>query len=593
MLVRAPIVTAALLALAASPARAGTALPPQVAAFIAEKAALLERGYRDEDWGGMIDTGYDVLMRVPGEPTTLKWVGIALDQLGARSLGLRALEESQRTRKDPQTKAAVAKLRGTFASVRIELTGVPDDRGVRDDLVAATTPLGRPPASERLRIPNGSEDDRARLAKRIHEIETLGGVPPPAPPLVEDGPGTLAIMYQSVEVSPGARVSLHFDLVPLGYEDFDLSLALKPGGRTLAVGTLRPLAMLLFTGPGAADVLIVGGRSVGAAAATGLPLKAGSYEVDRMHGRNEPPWATTVTVAAGEKKTLALDEPWPELELVGWKPGDEVRVDERAVPVSHGRLAVPPGPHALLLRRGDATLAFEATAAVGRVKRVLLPALVRATSDRSGLVVVLKDQPEWKLEGEASSRQLPAGTLADEAGRLKRAPAKGRYLWVPAGTLDYEARLPRYEPLRQSVQLSAGQELTLNFSEAPFTLQPKWKAYNEALQSRRVASWLLTSAGVALAALAGGGAGLWAYHAGNAQAGYASYLAARTPANVLSDRNYVTAENQQSHIWGGVSLGLGVASVICLAVGIYDLAKPPPPPAEQAPDETPGRRITP
>ena len=174
-------------------------------------------------------------------------------------------------------------------------------------------------------------------------------------------------------------------------------------------------------------------------------------------------------------------------------------------------------------------------------------------------------QPEWKPEGEASFRQVPAGTLA------------------------YEARLPRYEPLRQSVQLAAGQELTLNFSEAPFTLQPKWRAYDEALHSRRVAGWWLTSAGVALAALAGGGVGLWAYDAGNAQAGYQSYLAARNTADVLGARNYVIAQNQQSQLWGGVSIGLGVASVACLAVGIYDLAKSPPPPAEQAPDETLGR----
>src|SRR5262249_23259378 len=158
-------------------------------------------------------------------------------QVGARRLAMRALEESSaKLKKDPQVEGALAQLRGSFSTVRIEVSGLPDDAQLVQRIVEMGDSLGKAKQAERITLPGLAEDDRKKLAARVAEIEKLGGVPAAKPSTVERGAQSVAVTYRQVEGT--APVKLHASLGDLGYEDVDLEIALKPGDKVAARATL-------------------------------------------------------------------------------------------------------------------------------------------------------------------------------------------------------------------------------------------------------------------------------------------------------------------------------------------------------------------
>jgi len=521
---------------------AGPALADDAAAkYVREKAQLLERGFRDDDWAGMIEIGHDVLMRLPGEPTTLKWVGLALAQAGARRLALRALDESLRQKDDAEARRALAQLRQSFTQVRLEIVDVPNDPAVVDALMAMGSSL-QAKGPERPLLPGLSEADKKRLAERVANIEKLGGVPA-VKPTVERGMSSLTLSYKDVEVT-APTVKLHAGLEKYGFSDVDVELALKAGGQTFSSIRLQQLASLTVTGAGAADSLTLDGKPI---AAAGTRVKPGAHVLARV--RNGVSWPSDVTVAVGEKKTVALDEAWPEIDLDGWKSGDQLIVSGHAASAPDGKLFVPPGKLDFTWKRGRVEQALSATAQAGAPVHLPLPAVVHVAGDDSALSVELT---------------TASGPLMLSSGAVEK---------VPAGPLAMTARLPRREPLQRSLTVAPGEDVTLDLPTRAFAKTAATALADEKSQHARKIGLALVGTGVALAVLAGGGAGLYAWQKSVGDDAYASYQSATTLNDLMLFRANVVDASTQQWVWGSVAIGLGAGAVACLGVGIWELTK--------------------
>jgi hypothetical protein len=490
----------------------------------------------------MIEIGHDVLMRVPGEPTTLKWVGLAMAQVGARRLALRALEESAtKLKKDAQLEGALAQLRGSFSTVRIEVGGLPDDPQLVQRIVEMGDSLGKQKQAERITLPGISEDDRKKLAARVAEIEKLGGVPAAKPQSLERSGQTVVVTWRLVEGT--APVKLHASLGDLGFEDVDLEIALKPGEKIVAKAQLRELPRVAFDGPGAAEPFSVDGKPMQAA---GGRIKVGSHELVRQKGGAR--WALPFTVAPGEQKTVTL-EAWPEAELVGWQAGDQVRLGNQQLTASGGRVALPPGKHALKVMRGMVAFPVEVTTGA-EVARVPLPAMLSVSDPRPGMTITIEGVSEPWIPAQGASFRI-----------------------MPPGPVKLEARLPGYEPVRVDQTLAPGQLLPIEMGFRP--TEATVVAGDTRRRDKRI-GWGLTGTGIAALALAGGSAGLWAVERNFADAAYVNYKAATNIDQVRFYQGEVDRSNTASGAFGYLSIGLGAVGVACVGAGIYFLARRSP-----------------
>jgi hypothetical protein len=506
--------------------------------YVKEKSQLLERGFRDDDWAGMIEIGHDVLMRLPGEPTTLKWTGLALAQVGARRLALRALEESLRQKPDAEGKKALEQLRQSFTQVRVEISDVPNDPAVVDALMQLGTPL-LPKGPERIAMPGLSDADKKKLAERVKNIETLGGIPP-AKPTVERGASSLAVVYKDVEIT-APTVKLHASLEKQGYEDVDLELTLKPGDKTVSKVQLHPLASLVVTGAGASDSLTLDGKPINAA---GARVKPGSHVLARVRGGVS--WPTEITVAVGEKKTVALDEPWPEIVLEGWKPGDQVTVGGKPATLSAGKIFTPPGEVQVVWKRGSLPgNTFTATPPA----KLTLPGIVHVMGDDPGLSV--------ELSGPAGPTRLGNNAVVQ----------------VQPGTYAMTARVPRREPVTRTINVAPGEDVTLDLSSGGFRPTAEYARTEGDTRKSRKIGLALVGVGAGLAGLAGASAGLWGWQRAVGDDAYAAYMASNNLGDLELNRSNVTDATTQQWVWGSAAIALGVGGVACLGVGIWELTK--------------------
>jgi hypothetical protein len=509
--------------------------------YVREKAQLLERGFRDDDWGGMIEIAHDVLMRVPGDPVTLKWAGIALAQTGARRLAVRALEESLRQKDDAEAKKTLAQLRQSFTTVRIEVSDVPNDPAVSEALMQLGAPL-QPKGAERPTLPGLSEADRKKLAERVANIEKLGGIPP-AKPTVERGMSALTFVYKDVEVT-APTVKLHASLDKAGLEDVDLELQLKAGDKTFASVRLTPQASLTVTG-GGGDSLTLDGKPI---AATGVRVKPGTHVLARV--RNGMSWPADITVGAGEKKTVALDAAWAEIDVDGWKSGDQLLLGGRAVEAPGGRLFVPPGAKVeLKWKRGPVEVPFSTTAAAGPPVHLAVPALVRVSGDDPALSV--------ELSGPTGPMTLASGSVTP----------------VPAGTLAMTARLPGREPMQRTLTVAPGEDVLLDLSRRGFSRTPETERVEAGNQHTRKIGLVLIGVGAGLGGLAAASAGLYGWQKSVGDDAYASYMAATNVTDVANYRQNVLDASGQQWFYGAFAIGLGAGAVACLGAGIWELKR--------------------
>jgi hypothetical protein len=249
------------------------------------KLRLMKRGIRDLDPAAVVDQGYDVLMRIPGDPETLRWTGLALAHLGVEQLALHMLRTCSQVIDDERVVDAIDKLSGSRASLTIDYVDPPE--GWFDFYRPSYVPL-HPEGSDAYRshptflaLPG---DARGALVRQVRDIEALGL--PKRSPIVSDHGSFVRVAYEDLPVTESqGPISLHHDLSTYGYVDAIIEARLEAGTTTAIQVACVRAAMMGFAGLARDDEVRLDGAAIEIPdGASLLPVAPGEYDLRVRRG---------------------------------------------------------------------------------------------------------------------------------------------------------------------------------------------------------------------------------------------------------------------------------------------------------------------